>query len=266
MAETSRILNCSTHYDVLKLSPPDHIPRFIDTQQVRKHYKELAILVHPDKNHAIDAEDAFKRLSEAYECLANELSQRNYLQQLQTIQLNIGTKNMKQKFKYRRKKRPSESKCKESRVFLSRRRTPEEIWQAFQREEEELARQEFQTNGFDKMYSTPSIETNISSTIPLEMQQNILDSNLDSKATKWATWSKPSSKRIRMTQESESTHETNIVPTTTNARDISATLICCTLCRRKFRTIDALNRHNTLSKLHFANIQAQERQNSKDFV
>lgn len=52
MTETSRILSCSTHYSVLKLEQRNHALVFVDAPYVRKSYKELAILVHPDKNRA----------------------------------------------------------------------------------------------------------------------------------------------------------------------------------------------------------------------
>ena len=45
-----------------------------DKQQLRQRYKELALLVHPDKNTSTsraDAEAAFKLLSAAYEELSN---------------------------------------------------------------------------------------------------------------------------------------------------------------------------------------------------
>ncbi|CAI5707110.1 unnamed protein product [Peronospora farinosa] len=258
MTETSRILNCSTHYGVLKLVQRDHTPTFVDIQQVRRRYKELAILVHPDKNRAIDAEAAFKRLSEAYECLVDKVSQCNYLQQLQVIKRKTGAKTTKQKFKYRRKTK-SEVKSGEHDVPSTRRRTPEEIWQMFQREEEVLARQQFQAKGFDRSYSKRNTDEVITSTIPPEVQQDILNSKLDVKATKWATWSKPASKRMKMTTVSEPEHKIGVVSTAADASDISATVLCfCMLCRRQFRTVEALQRHETFSKLHLANVQAEE--------
>ncbi|ETM98240.1 hypothetical protein PPTG_24682 [Phytophthora nicotianae INRA-310] len=52
--EVSRILNCSTHYAVLKLGESSHVPSFTDAQEVRRRYKELAVRVHPDKNRATE--------------------------------------------------------------------------------------------------------------------------------------------------------------------------------------------------------------------
>ncbi|KAK1947572.1 DnaJ subfamily B member 9 [Phytophthora citrophthora] len=247
--ELSRILDCDTHYQVLKLNQSEHTAVFTDVHQVRKRYKELAILVHPDKNRAADAEAAFKRLSEAYECLVDETSQRNYLQQLRVRRPKSDTQTPKQKYQYKRK-RKNQSKSEEGPSLPKRRRTPEEIWQEFQRQEEELARQQFQAKGFDRVYESaakrPTGTSNSSSTGPPEEQQNILDSDLDAKAGNWAAWSNPTSKRRKIEVAVE------------DATASSTKLICCMLCRRKFRNVEALSRHEMLSKLHLANLKAQD--------
>ncbi|KAG1711309.1 hypothetical protein DVH05_008562 [Phytophthora capsici] len=245
--EVSRILHCDTHYQVLKLSQSEHSPKFTDAQQVRRRYKELAILVHPDKNRASDAEAAFKRLSEAYECLVDETSQRNYLQQLQAHRPKTGTQIPKQKYQYKRKrKNPSKTKSEEG---PKRRRTPEEIWQEFQRQEEEIARRQFQAKGFDRVYESaskrPGGTSNPSSTGSPEEQQNILNSDLGAKASNWAAWSNPVSKRRKREAAIEATATLN------------TKLICCMLCRRKFPSAEALSRHESLSKLHLANLKAR---------
>ncbi|ETI42743.1 hypothetical protein L917_11703 [Phytophthora nicotianae] len=263
--EVSRILNCSTHYAVLKLGESSHVPSFTDAQEVRRRYKELAVRVHPDKNRATDAEAAFKRLSEAYECLVDEISQRNYLQQLQVhnSKPKPGPNSAKQKYK-RKRKAQSEPKADEGPSLPKRRRTPEEIWQEFQREEEELARQQFHVKGFERVYESISKRTSqvadIAST-STEEQQTILDSNLDAKASNWAAWSKPTSKRMQAESVSNLANETTANSTSS---DVPATLICCMLCRRKFPSVEALHRHETLSKLHLANVQTQLAHSSGD--
>ncbi|POM77488.1 Molecular chaperone DnaJ [Phytophthora palmivora] len=252
--EVSRILGSSTHYEVLKLEQLDYAPVFANVQQVRRHYKELAILVHPDKNREPDAEAAFKRLSEAYECLVDEISQCNYLQQLQVPQPKSELKTANQKYKCKRKWK---SMAKTTQEPNSRkRRSPEEIWQKFQREEEELARQQFHAKGFDRVYDSKRTadvdEAATNSTTTTEQLQSILDSNLDAKATKWAAWSKTTSKRRRV--EAPESAQT-ILPANVPG---ASSLICCFLCRRKFPTVEALARHETLSKLHLTNVRTQK--------
>ncbi|GMF66201.1 unnamed protein product [Phytophthora lilii] len=282
--EVSRILTCSSHYEVLGLNQPDGKPVFVDALQVRRRYKELAIRVHPDKNRAdgngdrcsvtvrcsdpvvvtVDAEAAFKRLSEAYECLVDEASQHRYLQTLQrqSAAVKHQTTN-KPKPKYRRKRKASpQPQTEENTSLPTRRRTPEEIWQQFQREEEEMARQQFHANGFDRVYeSRPSSERGINSSPPAvsaEKQQEILSSDLDARAKQWTTWSNPTAKRAKVGLST-----TNSVGDSVASKS-TAKMACCLLCRRKFPTIEALSRHETLSKLHLANLQGRQTKKSDD--
>lgn len=44
--------------------PPDS-----SQEQIRKHYKKIAVLVHPDKNKQAGAEEAFKVLQRAFELI-----------------------------------------------------------------------------------------------------------------------------------------------------------------------------------------------------
>ncbi|KAG6591008.1 uncharacterized protein IUM83_11223 [Phytophthora cinnamomi] len=289
MDEVARILTCSSHFEVLKLAEPGAVAVFVAVQQVRRRYKELAVLVHPDKNRASDAEAAFKRLSEAYECLVDDASQRSYLRKLQQSTGSAGRagvkspKPAKPTYKYYKSKRkrkasepPAEAEAEaEAKGPLpnKRRRTPEEVWQQFQREEEELARQEFHAKGFERVYnSAPKMAAKTdrygdNTTPPLAVAQteyqNILDSNLDAKARKWTTWSKPNSRQT----ESPAVAATKVDSDATDANDLitaPASLICCLLCRRKFPTAAALGRHEALSKLHAANLQAQKTLKSAD--
>ncbi|KAI9912040.1 hypothetical protein PsorP6_009515 [Peronosclerospora sorghi] len=240
MTEVSRILSCGTHYEVLKLTDVNHAPKLVDAQRIRKHYKELAIQVHPDKTRVPDAEAAFKRLSEAYECLIDEESQRRYLRQLQ---LDSKTVKPRKSTSKRKNKAKSEPSSKQSDPIPTRKRTSEEIWQMFQREEEAYARQEFQAKGFERNYRASSKRTKTMPSIPLEEQHQILDSEIENKARKWATWSKPVSK--------QTTSSDTMYGTRANASS------CCMLCRRKFPTLDALQLHVQFSKLHLANLRTK---------
>ncbi|BAT79753.1 Chaperone protein [Vigna angularis] len=47
-------------------------------EDVRKSYRKLSLKVHPDKNKAPGAEEAFKAVSKAFQCLSNEESRRKY--------------------------------------------------------------------------------------------------------------------------------------------------------------------------------------------
>ncbi|KAK7411207.1 hypothetical protein VNO78_02639 [Psophocarpus tetragonolobus] len=47
-------------------------------EDVRKSYRKLSLKVHPDKNKAPGAEEAFKAVSKAFQCLSNDESRRKY--------------------------------------------------------------------------------------------------------------------------------------------------------------------------------------------
>ncbi|GAA0186392.1 hypothetical protein LIER_33680 [Lithospermum erythrorhizon] len=47
-------------------------------EEIRKAYRKLSLKVHPDKNKAPGAEDAFKQVSMAFKCLSDESSRRQY--------------------------------------------------------------------------------------------------------------------------------------------------------------------------------------------
>lgn len=47
-------------------------------EDIRKAYRKLSLKVHPDKNKAPGAEEAFKAVSKAFQCLSNEESRKRY--------------------------------------------------------------------------------------------------------------------------------------------------------------------------------------------
>ena len=67
-----------THYEVLKLkaSAPG--------KDVKRAYKQLSLECHPDRNHARSADEAFKRINEAFCVLGNARSRAAYDAELRT--------------------------------------------------------------------------------------------------------------------------------------------------------------------------------------
>tara|TARA_B100001094_G_scaffold67725_1_gene63876 strand:+ start:209 stop:670 length:462 start_codon:yes stop_codon:yes gene_type:complete len=53
------------HYNILGLTPS------ATQDEIKSAYRKLAIKYHPDKNKELDAEDKFKKISEAYQVLSN---------------------------------------------------------------------------------------------------------------------------------------------------------------------------------------------------
>jgi molecular chaperone DnaJ len=60
------------YYEVLGVS------RNADGEEVRRAFRRLAFQLHPDRNRSADAEDKFKELNEAYQCLCDPDARRRY--------------------------------------------------------------------------------------------------------------------------------------------------------------------------------------------
>ncbi|KAK1282957.1 Chaperone protein dnaJ 49 [Acorus calamus] len=54
------------------------VERTCSVEDVRKGYRKLSLKVHPDKNKAPGAEEAFKLVSKAFQCLSNEETRKRY--------------------------------------------------------------------------------------------------------------------------------------------------------------------------------------------
>lgn len=176
--------------------------------------------------HYVDAGEAFKRLSVAYECLCDESSQRNYLRTLLTTtrshhsvpkrpppppsappkagQPAFPRKKKQKKSKSDQKPPPSPSPfCDTSHPPPTsaprRQRTPEEIWKQFLDEEERMARKEFMSRGFDRAYASSGSQDTATSDdvekarVDTEVQESILSSDLNAKAHNWNSWKKNAS-------------------------------------------------------------------------
>lgn len=60
------------YYEILGLE------KTCSVEDVRKAYRKLSLKVHPDKNKAPGAEEAFKAVSKAFQCLSDEESRKKY--------------------------------------------------------------------------------------------------------------------------------------------------------------------------------------------
>lgn len=67
-----KIKSCKTHYEVLGLD------RNCDENDVKRAYKKLALKLHPDKNSAPGAEDAFKAIGKAVSVLGDSQKRAHY--------------------------------------------------------------------------------------------------------------------------------------------------------------------------------------------
>jgi hypothetical protein len=70
--DVQKILSTKSHYDILDVG------REATDVQIKKAYRRLALKFHPDKCKAPSAEDAFKRISKAFQCLSDSAKRRQY--------------------------------------------------------------------------------------------------------------------------------------------------------------------------------------------
>lgn len=54
------------------------VEKSCSVEEIRRAYRKLSLKVHPDKNNAPGAEEAFKAVSKAFKCLSEEESRRHY--------------------------------------------------------------------------------------------------------------------------------------------------------------------------------------------
>ncbi|XP_055644325.1 dnaJ homolog subfamily C member 18-like [Toxorhynchites rutilus septentrionalis] len=67
-----RIKNCTDFYEMLNVSED------ASGSLIKDSYKKLALLLHPDKNKAPGAEDAFKSVANAYTVLTDDEKRAKY--------------------------------------------------------------------------------------------------------------------------------------------------------------------------------------------
>jgi len=67
-----KILNAGDYYEILEVS------RTSTSDEIKKSYRRLALLVHPDKNKEKGSEEAFKALSAAFCCLSDIVARQQY--------------------------------------------------------------------------------------------------------------------------------------------------------------------------------------------
>ncbi|KAK2646026.1 hypothetical protein Ddye_021221 [Dipteronia dyeriana] len=72
IAIVRQIKRTKDYYEVLG------VERSCSVEDVRKAYRKLSLKVHPDKNKAPGAEEIFKMVSKAFQCLSNEENRKKY--------------------------------------------------------------------------------------------------------------------------------------------------------------------------------------------
>ena len=70
--ECKKILEKKDYYEILG------VEKTADENQIKKAYRKLAIKFHPDKNKAKSAEEAFKKVNQAFCVLSDKAKRKNY--------------------------------------------------------------------------------------------------------------------------------------------------------------------------------------------
>ncbi len=71
-SEIARMQVRRDYYEILGVS------RDAEADEIRKSFRRLAFQYHPDRNHEADAEDRFKEINEAYQCLCDPDKRQMY--------------------------------------------------------------------------------------------------------------------------------------------------------------------------------------------
>lgn len=66
------IIRKTDYYDILGIS------RSATPADIKKAYRSLALKLHPDKNQAPSASEAFKKINKAFACLSDEIKRKTY--------------------------------------------------------------------------------------------------------------------------------------------------------------------------------------------
>jgi molecular chaperone DnaJ len=71
------------------------INKYATSMDIRNAYKRLALIWHPDRNKAKDAEEKFKKIKQAYDILIDDKQRREYDRQQQQQKRSYQSTNMK---------------------------------------------------------------------------------------------------------------------------------------------------------------------------
>jgi len=70
--EIKKIINQKDFYEILG------VQKTATEEEIKKNYKKMALKFHPDKNNEPGADEAFKKIAQAYDCLTNAEKRRKY--------------------------------------------------------------------------------------------------------------------------------------------------------------------------------------------
>lgn len=150
-------INYTKYYNILG------IKRTATKEEIKKEYRRLALIWHPDKNKDKIAEERFKEIVEAYEILINKKEKKPYIRKKETK-----PKPKYETFDFSNKNKTPEDKFKEIlQEFLKKQRKKDEMLKEFLKKQREKELQQKKENPTTKdrpsdMYMSKFILTSVS--------------------------------------------------------------------------------------------------------
>jgi len=260
------IIDASDHYAIFGFKP-----QIIDESVIRKKYREIALLIHPDKHPQTPqlAQQCFVKLSQAFEILNDAESQRSYLVQLTGSSYGINKAKRKQSeedFGYGWKRRKSEKKMEKSSSTNLATKWWEKSWSEV---EAELARQ-------TALFEAKKAKNESQRQAHAELRTKLREKR-EKRIKKNISWLKEMY-GISDDEENENTElqDTKVVnpptrgfvPEPASFRDSTfassgglevneiskSSGLICTICSRQFVSTEKLRRHEASSELHQQNL------------
>ena len=241
----ARVLTASHAFDALGLPTAA-----ADLATVKTAYRKAALAVHPDKSNDPRAEQAFKRLGEAYEVLQDPLAQAELLALCgaKTARKRRSTKGgaqtQRQRGDARGGQQPDQERHEEGPHTTVYFRSAHK-----EREAARAAAAEKQRQRVEREISARRAE------VETRMQSDSWGSSVKS----WQSWSGGSSKKRQ--RSNDRAPETSSMPSATTGANAAQTsqrhTHVCLVCRRQFKEEAALHRHEQHSELHQENLRKQ---------
>ena len=246
----ARVLTAAHAFDALGLAA-----EAADKAVVKAAYRKAALAVHPDKSDDPRAEQAFKRLGEAYEVLLDPLAQAELLAlcSAETVRKHGSAKSSSQT------QRPAGTTGHRQHHAQQRHDDGPHTTVYFrsahsEREAARAAAADKKRQRVERDMATRRAEAEV------RMQSDSWEPSLKS----WQSWKgRASSKRQRGEEKPRRPSATSSASSGVSNAAQAARRYVCMLCRRQFKEKAALERHEQHSDLHQENLRKQTKRQTQ---
>jgi curved DNA-binding protein CbpA len=257
MCEVDRILNAKSNWEIFLRNTE----KSIDSSLIRKRFREMAVIVHPDKSSLPGAEAAFKRLYEAYEALMS--ASRNRMFEESVDSSNSAETNDRNDVRFSKKRHQNDdytNTCKTNAYKESPNKTAkkkysfEEFMRKWEAAEHEFILQnKASSKHLKKKMKKRTYNFDDNSDAHVEMTEEELV-QIDENCSKWRSFVTSNSHPKASSVEANSLSSSSIVENVESKPIDSSLKFCCMLCRRAFPSSSSLMRHESESLLHKNNL------------